>query len=406
MSSSLALRHARYLSTAAGASASSSSSAMSMSKAISKLKSEFDPDKALEIYSSVSDEISSPVMSRLAQELAVKRLARSRRFADIETILESRKKDPKITEENYLSSLIRSYGIAGMLDHALKTYEQMDELGTPKTTISFNVLLSACNQSQRCVLVQKLFDEIPQRNGISPDNISYNILVKSYCESGSPEMAIAKLREMERKKVEVSLITYTTILAALYKQGDISEAKKVWNEMVEKGFSPDVAAYNVKLMHAQNGEPEKVQRLIDEMIKAGLRPDSISYNYLITSYCKRGMMDEAEKVYRGLAQNKCKPNAATYRTLIYHMCKNGDFEKGFELFKKSVKDEKIPNFHTLRNLVQGLVKNSKREEAEEVCGIVRNKKFPPSAFSVWAKVEKELGLSGDPSGGSGAKTVG
>ena len=87
---SAAIRHVRKLSTTA------SSSAISISRAKSRLRSEYDPDKALEIYSSVSKDYASPVSSRYAQDLTVRRLLKSHRFSDIENLLESHKNDPKI----------------------------------------------------------------------------------------------------------------------------------------------------------------------------------------------------------------------------------------------------------------------------------------------------------------------
>lgn len=389
MSSSIPLRHLRHLSTTT---ATTNSSAISISRAKSKLRTEHDPDKALEIYSSVSKHYSSPTSSRYVQDLTVRRLAKSHRFADIESLIESHKKDPKIKQEPYLSTLIRSYGQAGMFDHAKRTFDQMEELGTPRSTVSFNALLSACNHSKLFDKVPQLFDEIPKRFGFSPDKVSYGILVKSYCAAGSPDKAAEILKEMEEKRVEITAVTFTTILNALYKDGKNEEAEKLWNVMVEKGCELDVAAHNVRIMYAQGGEPETVMALINEISNVGLKPDTISYNYLMTSYCKNGMMEEAKKVYEGLEDNGCNPNAATFRTLIFYLCRNGDYEKGYRIFKESVKVHKIPDFGTMKHLVEGLVEKKKMKEAK---GLIRTikKKFPPNVVNAWRKVEEGLGLA-------------
>ncbi|KAF8406407.1 hypothetical protein HHK36_008494 [Tetracentron sinense] len=383
MSSLSSIRHVRPF---------SASSAISISAAKARLRSEHDPDKALAIYSSVSDHYTSPVSSRYAQDLTVKRLAKSRRFSDIEALIESHKKDPKITQEPYLSTLIRSYGRAGMFDHAFKTFNQMDELGTPRSAISFNALLSACNQSKKFDRVPKLFSEIPQKYGFSPDKISYGILIKSLCESDLPQSAFQVLKEMEEKNVEITAIAFTTILDALYKKGKINEAQQIWKKMTETGCSLDVAAYNVRLMHAQQGNPEDVLALIEEMNSAGIKPDTISYNYLLTCYCKHGMIEEAKKVYEDLEGNGCAPNAATYRTFMHYLCRNGDFDMGFEIFKESVRRDKIPDFGTMKHLVEGLVKNSKLNEAKGLIKTV-NRKFPANFLNAWKKLEMDLGLN-------------
>lgn len=370
----------------------SSKSSISISQAKSKLRSEYDPDKALEIYSSVSKHYSSPVSSRYAQELTVRRLAKSRRFHDIETLVESHKQDPKITQEPYLSTLIRSYGQAGMFGHAMRTFEQMEQLGTPRTVISFNALLFACNQSKMFDKLPVLFDEIPRKYNFLPDKVSHGILVKSYCEAGFPDKALELLQELENKDVEVTTVTYTTVLNALYKQGKSEQAERLWSEMVTKGCELDVAAYNVRMMNVHGGDPEKVKELIDEMSNVGLKPDTICYNFLMTCYCKNGMMEEAKKVYKGLERNGCKPNAATFRTLLYYLCRSEDYERGYKVFKESVKMHKIPDFNTVKLLVEGLVKKKKMKK--EAKGIIRTikKKFPPNVLRGWQKFEEDLGL--------------
>ncbi|KAJ4714448.1 Pentatricopeptide repeat-containing protein [Melia azedarach] len=373
---------------------------ISISRAKSKLRSEYDPDKALEIYSTVSKNYSSPVSSRYAQDLTVRRLAKSRRFSDIETLIESHKKDPKITQEPFLCTLIRSYGQAGMFDHAMRTFEQMDELGTPRSVISFNALLFASNQSKLYDKISSLFNEIPRKYNLSPDKISYGLLIKSYCESGFPDKALELLNEMEDKGVEVTAVAFTTVLNSLYKKGNCEEAQRLWSEMVRKGCDLDVAAYNVRITNIYGGDPVRLKELIDEMGNVGLKPDTITYNFLMTCYCKNGMMDEAKKMYEGLERNGCNPNAATFRTLIYYLCRSGDYDKGYKVFKESVRLHKVPNFSTMKLLVEGLVKKKKMKEAK---GLIRTikKKFPPNLLKAWKKVEEDLGLVSAPAAGPG-----
>ncbi|XP_010531018.1 PREDICTED: pentatricopeptide repeat-containing protein At4g36680, mitochondrial isoform X2 [Tarenaya hassleriana] len=397
--SRLCLSRIRRLSSAAAAPAaatstggSASSGSISVSKAKSKLRKVHDPDKALEIYSSVSNHYVSPVSSRYAQELTVRRLAKSRRFSDIEALIESHKNDPKIKEEPFLSTLIRSYGRAAMFDHAMRTYEQMEQFGTPRSAVSFNALLSACLHSELFERVPQLFEEIPQRYNITPDKISYGILIKAYCDSGSPEKALDTLRQMEAKGVEVTTIAFTTILGSLYKKGKVEEAENLWSEMEKKGCELDVAAYNVRVMNAQKESPERVKELIEQMSNVGLKPDTISYNYLMTAYCQKGMMDEAKKVYEGLEEYGCCPNAATFRTLIFHLCLNGLHEQAYAVFKKSVSVHKIPDFNTLKHLAEGLVRKKKMDDAKGLARTVK-KKFPPNFLKAWMKLEEDLGLT-------------
>ncbi|KAK9061990.1 hypothetical protein SSX86_019179 [Deinandra increscens subsp. villosa] len=399
-SSSALLRRARHLSTAVATAATSTttnvtpSAAMTISKAKSKLRKEHDTDKALDIYSTVKSNhsASSPGSAHHAQQITVRRLAKSHRFSDIEALIESHKNDPRITDEHFLSSLIKSYGIAGMFDHALSTYNQMESLKTPRSALSFNALLTACLNCKKFDLAPQLFDEMLAKYNFKPDEYSYGILVKSFCDAGKPELGVDKLKEMNQKRVKISGVTYTSIIHALYKKGNSTEGDRIWDEMVNAGCLIDVAANNVRLMNAVDGEPEKIKAMIEEMSDSGLKPDTISYNYLMTCYCKKGMMTEAKEVYEKLEENCCNPNAATFRTLVYYLCKNERFETGYKVFKHSVAVNKIPDFNTLKYLVMGLAKKSRTKDAK---GIIRTmkKKFPPNLLVAWSKLENELGLA-------------
>ncbi|GJS93235.1 pentatricopeptide repeat-containing protein [Tanacetum coccineum] len=395
-SSSALLRRARHLSTTAAAAAATTTTTpttMTISKAKSKLRTEHDTNKALDIYTTVQNNhsSSSPGSTHHAQQITVRRLAKSHRFSDIEKLIESHKNDPRIKDEQFLSSLIKSYGIAGMFDHAYKTYDEMGFYKTPRSSLSFNALLTACVSCKRFGDAYKVFDEMPQKYGFNPDGYSYGILVKGLCEDGKVDVGLGKLREMEEKGVGVSGVTYTSIIHSLYKAGRVGEAERVWDEMVSKGVVIDVAAYNVRIMNAVDGEVEGVKAMIDEMIAAGLKPDTISYNYLMTCYCKKGMMKEAKEVYDKLEELCCNPNAATFRTLLFYLCKNEQFETGYKVFKHSVKVNKIPDFNTLKHLVEGLAKKSRTKDAKGMIRTMR-KKFPPNLLVAWSKIEKELGL--------------
>ncbi|GFP84448.1 pentatricopeptide repeat-containing protein at4g36680 mitochondrial [Phtheirospermum japonicum] len=398
MSPYLALRGvARRLSTAATSEAAVELVTISQTK--NRLRNAYDPDEALKIYSSftaANDPTTSPASTRFVQELTVRRLAKSHRFSDIKNFLESHKSQPQISQEPFLSSLIRSYGVVGMFENAVNTYNEMTDLGTPRTPLSFNALLSACIDSKVFDRVPLYFYEFPSKFGFQPDKFSYGILIKAYCEMGQPETATEKLVEMEEKGLETGVITFTTILHALYKKGSVDEAMKFWDEMVtKKGMSPDVACYNVRLFHVHNGKPEDVKGLIDEMIDDGIKPDTISYNYLITCYCVNGMMDEAMKVYNDdiLKAKGRNPNAATFRTVVFHLCKKGRFVTGYKVFKKSVEARKIPDFNTLKYLLEGLAKGE--GHMDEVKAMIRtmNKKFPPELLKAWGKIVDELGLA-------------
>ncbi|KAG6524425.1 pentatricopeptide repeat-containing protein At4g36680, mitochondrial-like [Zingiber officinale] len=382
----------RGLSTAENA---SGSAGISAAVAKFRLQKEFDPDRAVSILSAIDAKSSSVTTSRYALELAVRRLARTRRFSDVEALIESRKSEATSLTEPYVASLILSYGTTGMLDHAMRTFDEVPTLtSAPRSVLSFNALLSAFIRAKKPFRVINLFSELLEEHSITPDCFSYGILIKSLCLTGKVTKALETLQEMvEVKQLEPTLIIYTTLIDSLYKTGKQEEAEEMWKKMIEKGCVPDHAAYNVRVMHrALNGKPEEVLELIKEMEAAGLGPDRITYTYLITCHFNAGQHEDAIQVYRGLRKKGPRPNAKMFKILLTHLCEHEDFDTGFAVFKDSLRFNKVPDFETVKLLVSGLVKVDKVQAAKEVIDKVK-KRFPENLVQGWKKVEQELGLN-------------
>ncbi|XP_073106037.1 uncharacterized protein [Elaeis guineensis] len=337
---------------------------------------------------------------------AIRRLARARRFSDIEALLEVLKKDPRASNELFLASVITSYAAAGMLDHALRTLDEVPSLGAPRTALSLNALLSALNHSKLPASrrrVPDLFADLTRRLPIAPDKVSYGILVKSHCLAGDAKKALSVLKEMEEKKIAVTTVTYTTLLDSFYKEGRPEEAERLWKEMEKKGCKPDLPAYNVRVMYrARDGKPQDVLDLIREIEAAGLKPDTITYNYLMSCYCSHGRFEEAKNVYKGLKEKGRVPHTATFRNLLASLCKIEDFDGGLEVFMDSVKLHKVPDLGTVKLLVEGLMKKSKVRAAKRVVSGLK-KKFPADFTGDWRKLEKVVGVDVD---GDGAEQAG
>ncbi|PIA35458.1 hypothetical protein AQUCO_03500074v1 [Aquilegia coerulea] len=291
------IRHCRFFTTATTTTTPNISPLT-----ISATKPNLESEPEIENESGTTDtSSSSPPASRYTVEHIVKRLVESRRLSEIETLIQSHKKDPKIIEENYFSSLIRSYGIASMHNQALRLFNQMEELGTPRSSISFNALLSTFSNAAKFDKVVQLFDEMPKRYGFSPDVVSYSIFVKSLIKLGLHERVFSILKELEEKNFEITTAFYTTVLDAFYKKGMIVQAQKLWNEMVQKGCANDVSAYNVRAANLK--EPGEVSKLIDEMKAEGIKPDMITYYHLSLCYFRNDMAEDAYKIYKELEQN-------------------------------------------------------------------------------------------------------
>ena len=91
------------------------------------------------------------------------------------------------------------YGKSGMFDHAHRLFDEMPELNCQRTVLSYNALLGACVSSKNFDKVDGFLREFPGKLSIKPNVVSYNTMIKAFCEMGSFDSAFSLLDKMEKE---------------------------------------------------------------------------------------------------------------------------------------------------------------------------------------------------------------
>ncbi|CAL1372569.1 unnamed protein product [Linum trigynum] len=300
-------------------------------------------------------------------EDVVRRLTSAKCFNWIEEILEDQKWFKDMSKEGFNARLISLYGKAGMLQHAHEVFDEMPSRNCKQTALSFNALLAACLNSKKLEKVEELFNELPKKLEIQPDVVSYNTLMKAYCEMGSLESGVKLLDEMESKGLVPNLITYNILLNGLYANEKLEDGDRVWEKMVGKEVSPDIRTYNAKLLGLSSTKrTTEAVGLLEEMKNKEIKPDAISFSVLIKGFIKEGNLEEVKRVYGEMQEAGFKPDKFGFSKLVPFACEKGDMGFASELAKDVFKAKRLLEEVLLQQVVDCLTKESKLKEAEEV----------------------------------------
>ncbi|KAF9601556.1 hypothetical protein IFM89_020384 [Coptis chinensis] len=101
------------------------------------------------------------------------------------------------------------------------------------------------------------------------------------------------------------------------------------------------------------------------VIVIGLGLDSVSSSALVTGYSKLGLVDEAFKVFNGIAE----PDLVLWNTMITGFGCVGVWDKGLELFGRMRKVGTKPDGYTLVGLVSGFVDPCLLETGQGIHGL-------------------------------------
>ncbi|XP_058093752.1 small ribosomal subunit protein mS79 (rPPR3b)-like [Magnolia sinica] len=245
-----------------------------------------------------------------------------------------------------------------MFDHARDLFDELPQLNCPRTTKSFNALLTSALDSQLFAKVPELFDALPSKISVKPDVFSYSILIQALCKMGSLDSAVSALEMMELNGVRPSLITFNHLLNGLYTGSRFSDAEKLWFKMEEYNCVPDVTSYNERLRGlVLEGKTEEAVKLVGEFGNRGLKPNVFSFNSL--GYCNDGNVEEAKRILSELVKNDCAPNRRTFETLIPCACEKGDLDLAVKLCKECVNRRCFVDVQIVQSVVDVLVRESR-----------------------------------------------
>ncbi|XP_022716037.1 pentatricopeptide repeat-containing protein At3g13150-like [Durio zibethinus] len=291
--------------------------------------------------------------------LTVHRLASAKQFSLIDDILQHQKKYKEICQEGFVIRLIMLYGKAGMFEYAQKLFDEMPELKCDRTVKSFNALLSAVVHSKKFDKAGKLLEQLPEKVGIEPDLISYNTVIKAFCEMGSMDSAFSVVDTLEKKGLGPDIVTFNTLLDGFFSKGRIADGEEIWGLMERKNVVPNIRSYNSKLrgLVSENMMLKAVE-MWEEMESKGIQPDVHSYTALITGYCNDGNLEQVKKWYSELKKSFL-PDRVTYLTLISFLRKENELEMALELCKEATDRRLIAG----AAFIDGLVKELRIEEA-------------------------------------------
>ncbi|KAL2931498.1 hypothetical protein RDABS01_036908 [Bienertia sinuspersici] len=356
--------------------------------ALSLLKSEKNPEKILDICRAASLTPESH-LDRICFSVAVSKLTESNYFEGIRVFLEELKKRPDLQNERFVSHSIVLYGQAGMIQNAIDTFQQMEQLQIQRTVKSLNSLLFSCILAKKFNEAKRIFTDFPNTYNIQPNIDTYNTMIKAFCEAGESNSGYSIVAEMGRKGCKPNTTTFTTLITGFYKEQKLEDVGKVLNLMEEHGMKPGLSTHNTRIhCLCKLGRSSEAKALLDGMLERGIKPNTNTYSSLIHGYCKEGKLEDAKQLFKSMVNHGCKPDTDCYFTLIYFLCQGGDYETALQISKESMEKNWVPNFTTMKSLVEGLVSISKVEEAKELVAQIKEK-FPKNADH-WKETEEKL----------------
>ncbi|KAL3638441.1 hypothetical protein CASFOL_017812 [Castilleja foliolosa] len=210
----------------------------------------------------------------------------------------------KFTYSIFINSLTKS----GKTTSSMELLRKMWENGLdPDVTICNNVIDGLCFK-KRIPEALRIFDEMREKRGCSPNVATYNTLIKHFCKIRRMDKVGELLGEMEETKMQ-NLLTYGYLLKAAKK---IEEVDGILERMRRNGCELDGDSYNLVLrLFMEWGDEKRVRCVWDEMERFGLGPNKPSYTIIIHGLYDKGRIRESLEYFDEMVEKGMVPEPRT-----------------------------------------------------------------------------------------------
>ncbi|EPS61263.1 hypothetical protein M569_13534, partial [Genlisea aurea] len=288
-------------------------------------------------------------------------------IAALETIFREMKLHGRsFTESNFIL-FFRACGKARSPHKAMEFFHRMTaEFHCRQTVKSFNSVLNVVIQQGLYREALEFHDRIihSKKNNVSPNGLTFNLLIKACCRSGLVDRALHVFRDMATSNCDPDAYTYSTLMDGLCKADRLDDAMALLDEMHVEGCFPAAETFNVLINGlCRKGDLSRAAKLVDNMFLKGCIPTVVTYNTLIHGLCNRGKVEKAVDLVSRMISDNLAPSEVTYGTLITGLVRRGRASEGVRLLTLMEERGLKPNEYAFSSLISGLFKENNPEEA-------------------------------------------
>lgn len=229
---------------------------------------------------------------------------------------------PKIytPDSRMYTTLMKGYMKQGRVSDTVRMLEAMrhqEDGASHPDHVTYTTVISALVKVGSMDRARQILAEMA-RIAVPANRITYNILLKGYCQQLQIDKAKELMREMtDDVAIEPDVVSYNTLIDGCILVDDSAGALAYFNEMRARGIAPTKISYTTLMKaFALSGQPKLANKVFDEMLKdPRVKVDLAAWNMLVEGYCRLGFIEAAKKIVETMKEKGFYPNVATYGSL-------------------------------------------------------------------------------------------
>ncbi|GKV35822.1 hypothetical protein SLEP1_g44033 [Rubroshorea leprosula] len=273
--------------------------------------------------------------------------------------------------------VFRAYSRANLPGDAIRAFDRMVEFGIQPCIHDLDQLLYVLCKRKHVKHAQQFFDRLKHR--FEPSAKSYSILMRGWGDIGEPSKAQKVFDEMLQRGCSVDVPAYNSLLEALCKGRNVDEAYNIFKEMGSKGIEPDACSYSIFIRaYCEDNDLHGAFRVLDRMRRCNLVPNVYTYNFIIKKLCKNDKVDEAYELLNEMLESWVSPDVWSYNTIMAYHCEHTEVNRSLRLISIMEEHKCLADRHTYNMVFKLLIRVGRFDRATELWESLPDRGFFPS----------------------------
>nr|GEX40882.1 pentatricopeptide repeat-containing protein At1g73400, mitochondrial [Tanacetum cinerariifolium] len=205
-------------------------------------------------------------------------------------------------------------------------------------------------------------------------------ILKQYADKHLSHLhKFAKKKKVKLKKMQPEIEAFNVLLDVFCKCCLVDDAEDMFKK-IKKKVKPNASTYNILFFGwCRVRNPSRSMQRLDEMIEEGHTPENFTYNTALDTFCKSGMLSEANELLefmRAKGTLMSSPTAKTFSIMIIAFARNNKMDECFKLVDDMLSSGCLPDVSTYREIIEGLCLAGKVNAAYKFLKDMGGKGYP------------------------------
>ncbi|PSS08213.1 Pentatricopeptide repeat-containing protein [Actinidia chinensis var. chinensis] len=277
-------------------------------------------------------------------------LGKTRQFETMVILLEEMGERGLLVIETF-EIAIKTFAEAKERKKAVGIFELMKKYKFKVGVDTINCLLDSLGKSKLGKEAQILFDKLKER--FTHNLRTYTVLLNGWCRVRNLMEAGRVWNEMVDKGFRPDIVAHNTMLEGLLRCRKRSDAIKLFEVMKAKGPSPNVRSYTILIRDlCKQMRMKEAIEYFDEMIETSCQPDAAVYTCLLTGFGNQKKMDQVYGLLKEMKEKGCQPDGRMYNALIKLMTNRRMPDDAVRIYKNMIDGGFQPTIHTYNMMMK------------------------------------------------------